>query len=53
MTTWLHGSLMHDAAVRGEGTGWKQQALGTIAPGTVLERAEGPIQVTSKGLTPV
>lgn len=27
--------------------------LATIAPGTILERAEGGIQVTSKGLTPV
>lgn len=27
--------------------------LATIIPGTVLERAEGPMQVTSKGLTPV
>lgn len=51
MTALLYGSLMHDVAVQGEGNGWKQQGLATIAPGAVLERAEGPIQVTSKGLT--
>lgn len=47
MTALLYGSLMHEVVVQGEGNGWKQ-GLATIAPGAVLERAEGPKQVTPK-----